>query len=332
MEPMVLFDARKTTARRIARHTGMTYTAALRYMDATRHRQPQHRWVLTESVRRFLGGEMWVGLRYRNLYDWLDGLDPVYRCSLCQKEGDARHQDSSICIAVTKYDPDLSPRTWIRRVTKYHSACQESVIVWDEASDVPSTSEELQVHVAGWNAVFSVAAVAVSAPTTGLSSSPLLVIAATAVEMDDGFEDYHGYTWDRELGHDLARQGFSPRNDGTCGALIPVWSIRAELANDHYDRPAWAAIRTAPVRAGTITPTFFFGPVGSLDATWLAQARATGEVEVVVTAKAGAAESMYSARVELDARAWPKPNGVPRHDLDPKEAMDRLVNVVNLLR
>jgi|SRR5450759_4076466 len=107
---MVSDDARKKRARDLARRTGMKYTAALRHVTTTAGpREPRYRWVLTDEVRAFFAGATRHGAYFEDLYDWLDRLSPEYECDWCAEPGDARTRDSSIQLAVTAYDPDLSP-------------------------------------------------------------------------------------------------------------------------------------------------------------------------------------------------------------------------------
>lgn len=298
---MVVYHARKTAARRMARHTGMTYTAALRYMNETRDRQPRHRWILTDPVRQFLGGESWIGLRYENLYDWLDRLDPVYRC-LCKKSGDARRQDSSIRLSVVTYDPDLSPRTWLRGVNKYHAECMTSGISYDNGAEVPEGPEELKVTTGPFKGVFTLYSLAVTAPHDDRDGVPLVVVTAELVE-GDSLDSIGG--WMRELGRMLEGHGFRVRTGSDRGPRIPVWNIRAEPGDTRREQPPWVAVRNTPVQAGTITKHLFFGPVPEVTPEWLSQASSAGEVEVIVQPLAGHERGRpYAARVAFDPRSW----------------------------
>jgi hypothetical protein len=277
-------------------------------------------------MRRFLSGESWIGLLYENLYDWLDRLDPTYTC-VCGKRGDARYQDSSILLRVISYDPDLSPRTWLRGVTKHHSGCAPSGIVWDAPADVPEGPAELAVVAMGvFHATFNLRVRAARAPSDGSSAVPLLMVVADLVEGDDidGLS-----SWDVELGKAMEARGFRLRTAPQETPRLPVWTIRAEPHNAYEPRP-WAAVRTTPVQPGVLTKHLYFGPAAALTAPWLEQARSAGEVELVVRTPGREAKApMYAARVALDNRQWhPSPGsayGAGENDADDADDAEPLI-------
>lgn len=272
--------ARKQAARELAGRTGMNYTEALRHVsDTGAQRTPRWRWVLTDEVSRFFAGEGWRNVQIENLYDWLDGLDPVYECDWCAEHGDAREVDSSIRLVVAAYDPDLSPVTGILFSYKHHATCKPSMISWAAPVDVPRGPHRIALpasskpEIVGEFAITATAVVRADDEMDG-NAEPSAELVLTIEVVED-----HGQgvlPWLTELGLTLNSDGF-----GHPDSLITNhgndWALR--IATDYPSSlaPQWIALRTGPAGDGTAPTHFYLGAL-DLPANWIELARHHGQV------------------------------------------------------
>jgi hypothetical protein len=271
--------ARKNSARARAAETGISYTAALRQVtQAAEGRQPRHRWVLTGEVRAWFAGTGWRGIRYPDLYDWLDNdVKPTYDCDWCGEPGDARKVDSSISLTIAAYDPDLSPATEHLFTHKYHATCKPSSIRWARPSPInipagpqiiglpssarPDQAAEIELE----------SRPLVSAGDDEHDEQAVLLLTARVVK-DLG----HGAaTWLTEFGLFLSQHGFG-QPSSLADTRPAEWSLRIET-----DPTAqWVALRTATVDDGGARHLLLSAL--DLPTAWVELARRDREVTVVV--------------------------------------------------
>ncbi len=275
--------ARKNDARALAARTGMPYTVALRQVTQnTEHRDPQHRWILTEELRAWFRGDGWRGVGYPNLYDWLDTqVRPTYECDWCGEPGDARTVDSSISLLITAYDPDLSPATGHVGTRKYHATCKPSSIEWLQRADIPTGPQiiALPAHAKPeMEGEFELTARALL--TTGhddedghWNQAVLLVTARVIEDHGQGVRP-----WLSELELSLRAAGFG-HPDSVLSTGETDWALR--IVTDHPSSlaPQWIALRTS--RPETGTPDHLLLCALDLPAEWVAAARRDGHVAVV---------------------------------------------------
>lgn len=271
--------ARKQAARELAGRTGMTYTEALRHVSDTGvQRIPRYRWVLTDGVRRFFAGDGWRNVQIENLYDWLDGLDPIYECDWCGEPGDAREVDSSIRLVVAAHNPDLSPVTGILFSSTHHATCTPSMISWAAPVDVPrgphriALPSSVKPEIVGEFAI--TAAAVVCADDEDSDAEPYAALVLTSQVLED-----HGQgavPWLNELGLALTANGFG-HPDSLITNYENDWALR--IATDYPSSlaPPWIALRTGPAEDATAPPHFYLGAL-DLPANWIELARHHGQV------------------------------------------------------
>lgn len=128
-------------ARRRQRATGETYQAALASIrEAWQRLDHELRYVLSDDVEAFMGGQGWRGVSLGQVEDmrsWLANREPAYECDSCGGDGDARREDTTLQLIVAAYDPDLSPVTAMLGSRRYHARCQPSKVVWAHQVDIP---------------------------------------------------------------------------------------------------------------------------------------------------------------------------------------------------
>jgi hypothetical protein len=273
--------ARKNAARDLSERTGIPYAAALRHVTrAETPWQPRHRWVLTDDVRAWLDGETWRGIGYPDLRDWLDTqVSPAYECDWCGEEGDAREADSSICLVVTAWDPDLSPAAQHIFTYKYHSACQPSSVRRVNRADIPSGLQRIALpasikpEVAG---EFDLDTRALLAPGLDDGGQPRAVLLVTARVAED-----HGHgarPWLTVLELHLNGEGLG-HPDSLAGDECE-WSVRVVTGYPSERAPQWIALRTGQGEDGVFQHLL----LSALDMPegWAEAARRDGRVAVAV--------------------------------------------------
>ncbi|GIF75654.1 hypothetical protein [Asanoa siamensis] len=209
----------KNAARALAAEAGISYTEALRRVSVTGEvRQPRHRWILTDDVRAWFAGQGWRGVRYPDLFAWLDNdVSTAYDCDWCGESGDARTGDSSISLVIAAYDPDLSPVTAHLATYKYHAACKPSSVAWAHQVDIPAGPQRVALPASAAPEMVS---------TIELDGRPLVyaddeeqvaVLLLTAAVVDDLRQG--AAPWLTELRMFLRQHGFGRPGDltGTTG-------------------------------------------------------------------------------------------------------------------
>ncbi|MGN2642243.1 hypothetical protein ACTD5D_39970 [Nocardia takedensis] len=274
--------ARKEAARALAARTGMPYQAALNQIAQNAEpREPRHRWILTEEVRRWFTGEQWRGVGYPNLYDWLDGLEPVYHCRWCDEPGDARTVDSSIALRITAHDPDLSPTTSHIATSKFHAACKPSAIQWLHRVDIPSGPQTVALpaiakpEMAGEFELTARALLNTGRDEQDTEWSQAMLLITTRVTQD------HGQSiraWLCELELYLRDHGFGHPDSVFTGETD--WALR--ICTDHPSTiaPQWIAMRTNRPENGAFDHLLLSAL--DLPTEWTAAARRDKQVAVVV--------------------------------------------------
>lgn len=271
--------ARKNAARALAAETGISYTAALRQVtQSDEERQPRHRWILTDDVRAWFAGVGWRGIRYPDLYDWLDNeVKPTYDCDWCSERGDARKVDSSISLTIAAFDPDLSPATEHLFTHKYHATCKPSAIRWARPSPINIPTGPQLIGLPSSVRPDQVAEIEldarplVSAGDDEHDEQAVLLLTARVVD-DLG----HGAApWLTEFGLFLSQHGFG--QPGSLAGTRPAeWSVRVESRQD----PQWIALRTATT--DDVGARHLLLSALGLPAPWVDLALRDQEVTVVV--------------------------------------------------
>ncbi|MEU6261717.1 hypothetical protein [Saccharopolyspora shandongensis] len=119
-------------AKDLSSHTGMKHIDALAYVVMTRNSPAiRHRWLISDDVRAWLNGETWRSCYYENLYNLMNSLRPDFECDQCYEDANAAGEDCTVEFVVTKYAPDIRPRTENIAIRKYHARCKPtSAITW----------------------------------------------------------------------------------------------------------------------------------------------------------------------------------------------------------
>lgn len=271
--------ARKNAARALAADAGISYTAALRQItQAAEGRQPRHRWILTDDVRAWFAGEGWRGIRYPDLYNWLDDeVKPTFDCDWCGEHGDARKVDSSISLTIAVYDPDLSPATEHLFTHKYHAACKPSSIRWARPSPITIPAGPQRIAVPSSARPEQVAEIELDMrPLVAAGDDEhdeVAVLLLTARVVDDLGQG--AAPWLTEFGLFLNQQGFG--QPGSLAGTRPAeWSLRVE--SDPVSQ--WVALRTATADVGGVRHLLLSAL--DLPTEWAELVRRDREVTVVV--------------------------------------------------
>ncbi len=270
--------ARKNAARVRAAEMGVSYTAALRQVtEPADDRRPRLRWILTDDVRAWFAGDGWRGIRYPDLYDWLDNeVKPSYDCDWCGERGDARKVDSSIALTIAAFDPDLSPATEHLFTHKYHATCRPSAIRWARPSPITIPTGPHLIGLPSSARPDQVAELEldlrplVSAGDEEHDDQAVLLLTARVVgDLGQG-----AAPWLNEFEVSLRQHGFG-QPDSLAGTRPAEWSLRVESDQE----PQWIALRTATTENGG-TRRLVLSAL-NLPAAWVELARRQQEVTIV---------------------------------------------------
>ncbi|MEU9837181.1 hypothetical protein AB0D67_37070 [Streptosporangium sp. NPDC048047] len=254
-----------------------------RYQEALAVIRDGRRFIFADDVERFLAGEGRRGVSHDEVVDKelvLAGIRDrtVYACHTCGDSGDARTEDITIQLVVTRYDPDLSPATELLELRYNHARCAPSALIRVNRRDVshaPAHTTMCLGDESGVEGRFAITPRPVMVPPGVLDprSAPEPALMITVEVTDD-----HGRgatTWLSKLERSLwLPAGFGEHF--TEAAVRPGWSVRLVQGDLNGLVPNWVAVRVAEPSAEDEPPGHLF--LGALDipVAWSEALSATG--------------------------------------------------------
>lgn len=192
-----------------------------------------------------------------------------------------RENDSSICLIITAYDPDVSPFTQHLSTKKYHATCKPSSISWAVPAIIPSGPQPLYLPASAKPAMIGEFEIEPHAlldtdPEDGTQHAMLMLTAHVVADHDEG-----PFAWLTELELYLGSEGVG-RVHELDDEDETGWALR--IATDHAtaDRSPWIAIRTGHGENDDGTPHHLLLCELDLPEGWAAAAHRAGHVDVAV--------------------------------------------------